>query len=182
MRAFLGVPVPDQLKPRIIQIQDGLDDFDIKSVEKENLHFNLKFFGEIENEKVDKIKEIVEKVAAQFEPFEINVNGIGAFPSKSYVKVVWLGIKEGFQTFKSLGDMIENSLVNLGIEKEEDFTPHLTLGRVKSGRNKTELLVFLRKYEKIEVGKMTVDKLTLFQSKLSPKGPVYEEVFTVKLG
>jgi 2'-5' RNA ligase len=181
MRAFLGIKISDQLKPRIIQIQDGLDDFDVKLVEKENLHFNLKFFGDIESEKVDKIKEIVEKVAAQFEPFEINVNGIGAFPSKSYVKVVWLDIKEGFQTFKSLGDMIENSLANMGIKKEEDFVPHLTLGRVKSGRNKTELLVFLRKYEKIEVGKMMVDKLILFQSKLSPNGPAYEEVFTVNL-
>lgn len=181
MRAFLGIRIPEELKPRILQIQDGLDDFDIKIVEKENLHFNLKFFGEIETEKVEKIKEIVKKISTQFEPFEINITGIGAFPSKNYVKVVWLGVKEGFQTFKALAEMLENSLANIGIEKEEQFVPHLTLGRVRSGRNKNELLVFLRKYENIEVGKMMVDKITLFQSKLSPNGPVYEEVFTVKL-
>ena len=182
MRAFLGIPIPDELKPRINQIQDGLDDFDVKLVEKENLHFNLKFFKDIENEKVEKLKEILSKISTQFEPFEINIDGMGAFPSKSYVKVVWLGVKEGSQTFKALAEMIENSLEKLEIEKEEEFVPHLTLGRVKSSRNKTELLVFLRKYEKIQVGKMMIDELTLFQSKLSPKGPVYEEVFTVKLG
>jgi 2'-5' RNA ligase len=182
MRAFLGIPIPDELKPRIVQIQDGLDDFDIKFVEKKNLHFNLKFFKDLENEKVDRLKREIDKVAGQFEPFEININGIGAFPNRSYVKVVWLGVKEGFQTLKSLGDMIGNSLVNMGIEKEGEFIPHLTLGRVRSARNKTELLVFLRKYENIEVGKMMIDKLTLFQSKLSSKGPVYEGVFTVNLG
>ena len=181
MRAFLGIPIPEELKPRIEQIQDGLDDFDIKLVEKENLHFNLKFFQELENEKIDRLKRDIEKIAAQFESFEININGIGAFPNRNYVKVVWLGVKDGFQTLKSLGEMIGNSLVNTGFENEGEFTPHLTLGRVKSARNKTELLVLLRKYEKIEVGKMTVDKLILFQSKLSPKGPVYEEVFSVKL-
>ena len=181
MRAFLGIPIPNQLKPRIIQIQDVLDDFDIKLVEKENLHFNLKFFREIEFEKIEKLKQNLEKISAQFEPFEININGIGAFPSKSYVRVIWLGVKEGYQTFKSLADMAENSLSNLGFEKEEQFVPHLTLGRVRSGRNKTELLVFLRKYENIDVGKMMIDKLTLFQSKLSPKGPVYEEMFSVNL-
>lgn len=181
MRAFLGISIPDELKPRISQIQDGLDDFDVKPVEKENLHFNLKFFRDIENEKVEKLKEILDKVSTQFEPFEINIEGIGAFPSNSYVKVVWLSVKEGSQTFKALAEMIENSLEKLGIEKEEQFVPHLTLGRVRSGRNKTELLVFLRKYEKIKVGKMMIDKLMLFQSKLSPKGPVYEEVFEIKL-
>ena len=92
MRAFLGIPIPDELKPRINQIQDGLDDFDVKLVEKENLHFNLKFFKDIENEKVEKLKEILSKISTQFEPFEINIDGMGAFPSKSYVKVVWLGV------------------------------------------------------------------------------------------
>jgi len=181
MRAFLGVKVPDELKPRISQIQDALYDFDVKLVEEENLHFNLKFFKEIENKKVEKIKEILEKVSTQFEPFEININGIGGFPSKSYVRVAWLGVKEGFQTFKALAETIENALENIGIEKEEQFVPHLTLGRIRSGRNKNELLVFMRKYENIDVGKMMVDKITLFESKLSPKGPVYEEVFSVKL-
>jgi len=181
MRAFLGISIPDNLKPKIIRIQDKFDDFDIKFVEKENLHFNLKFFRYIEPGKIDKLKENLEKITTQFEPFEIGISGIGAFPSKNYVRVFWLGVKQGYHTFKSLTEMMGKSIESLGFEKESRFVPHLTLGRVKSGRNKTELLVLLRKLEKVEVGKMKIDKIILFQSKLSPRGPVYEEVFNINL-
>jgi len=77
--------------------------------------------------------------------------------------------------------MVEKSVESLGFEKESQFVPHLTLGRVKSGRNKNELLVLLRKLGEVEIGKMKIDKLVLFQSKLSPKGPVYEEIFSICL-
>jgi len=181
MRAFLGISVPDGLKPKIIKIQDRFSDFDIKFVKPENLHFNLKFFKDIENEKVKKLKEILEQISAQFEPFEVEISGIGAFPSKNYIRVIWLGVKQGYQTFRSLAEVIENSLEVLEFEKENRFIPHLTLGRVRSGRNKNKLLILIRELENVEIGRMTVDKITLLQSKLSPKGPVYEEVFTVKL-
>ena len=181
MRAFLVIEIPDELKPRILAVQDMLDDFDIKLVEGQNLHFNLKFLSEIDEEQIDKIKGTLERISGQFEPFEMEIKGIGAFPNKSYARVVWLGVTEGYQTLKAIADLIGNFLVNMGFEKEQQFVPHLTLGRVRSGRNKNELLVLLRKYENVEIGRMKVEKITLFQSKLSPKGPIYEKVFEANL-
>ena len=181
MRAFLGIPIPDNLKSRIMGIQRKFDYFDIKFVEKENLHFNLRFFRDIDEEKLGKLKDALKKVCSQFEPFEIGISGIGAFPSKNYARVIWLGVKNGYQTFKTLAEMVESVVESLRFEKESKFVPHLTLGRVRSGRNKNELLVLLRKMEEVEIGKMKIDKIILFQSKLSPKGPVYEEVFSIKL-
>ena len=181
MRAFLGIPISEELKPRINSIQDKFSDFDIKFVESKNLHFNLKFFGEIGNEEIEKLKRALEDICKQFQPFEIKIEGIGAFPSKSYVRVIWLGVKDGYQTLISLAEMIENALESLGYASEEKFVPHLTLGRVKSGKNKNELMILLRELEDVEVGKMKVDNVILFQSKLSPEGPVYEEVLKIKL-
>jgi len=181
MRAFLGIPISDALKPKIVIIQDSFYNFDIKFVEKENLHFNLKFFREIDNEKLEILKKTIEDICKQFEPFEIKISGVGAFPSKNYVRVIWIGVKDGFQTLTALAETIETALESLGFEKDEKFTPHLTLGRVRSGRNKNELLVLLRKLEDIEVGTMKIDKVILFQSKLSPNGPIYEEVFNIKI-
>jgi len=179
MRAFLGIPISDDLKPRIAGIQKKFDSFDIKLVKKENLHFNLRFFREIEDDKINKMKSILEKVAAQFKPFEINISGIGAFPSKKYVKVVWLGVKEGFQTFKALEEMISKSLLTLGFEKDERFIPHLTLGRVRSGRNKNEIMSLIEKLEDVEISKMKVDRIILFQSKLFTSDPKYDVVFSI---
>jgi len=181
MRAFLGIDIPNELKQKIIYIQDRFSDFDIKFVEPENLHFNLKFFEDIDEKKVEKLKEVLETVCKQFKPFEINISGLGAFPTRSYVRVIWLGVKEGYQTFLSLAQTIDNAIETLGFRKEHRFVPHLTLGRVRSGRNKNELLILMRKLEDFEIGKMMVGKIILFQSKLSPKGPIYEEVFDIGL-
>jgi len=181
MRVFLGIDIPNELKQKIIYVQNRFSDFDIKFVEPENLHFNLKFFGDVEEKKVEKLKEVLEKICKQFEPFVINISGLGTFPSKNYIRVIWLGVKEGYQTFLSLSQTINNAIETLGFGKENRFVPHLTLGRVRSGRNKNELLVMIRKFEDIEIGKMKVDEIKLFQSKLSPSGPVYKEVFKIEL-
>ena len=181
MRAFLGISVSEELKPRILYIQDRFELFDIKFVEKENLHFNLKFFREISDEQLENLKRALEEICRQFQPFEINISSVGAFPTKSYVRVIWLGVKDGYQTLAALAEMIENVTESLGFETEEKFVPHLTLGRVRSGRNKNEMLTLLKELENAEIGKMVVSELKLFQSKLSPNGPVYEEVFRAEL-
>ncbi|MFH1229615.1 MAG: RNA 2',3'-cyclic phosphodiesterase [Candidatus Aenigmatarchaeota archaeon] len=181
MRAFLGISIPEDLKPVIVSVQDRLLDFDIKQVEKENLHFNLKFFPEIDGEDVEKLKRVLADVCKQFEPFEINVYGTGAFPSRNYIKVVWIGVKDGYQTLAALADMIEKSLESIGYEIEEKFVPHLTLGRVRSGSNKNELLTLMKKLENVEIGKMKVSEIKLFESTLGPNGPLYEELLCIKL-
>jgi 2'-5' RNA ligase len=181
MRAFLGISIPEELKPRIISIQDKFLDFDIKFVEQENLHFNLKFFRELSDDDVERLKKLLDDVCKRFQPFNIKISGVGAFPNKNYIRVLWLGVKDGYQILASLAEMIENSLESLGYESEEKFVPHLTLGRVRSGRNKNEMIVLLKELEDVEIGEMEIKEITLFQSKLSPDGPVYEELFKIIL-
>jgi len=181
MRVFIGINISEDLKPKIFQLQNKFSNFDIKFVELENLHFNLKFFREIEEDQLEKIKKILEEVSKQFESFKIKITGLGAFPSKNYIKVIWLGVKDGYQIFTSLAETIENYLEAIGFEREKRFVPHLTLGRVRSGRNKNELLILMRELENIEIGSMKIQEIKLFQSKLGPTGPIYEELFGISL-
>jgi 2'-5' RNA ligase len=181
MRAFLGITVPEELKSSIISMQKKLSGYDVKLVEPENLHFNLKFFSEISDEDVEKLKSILSDVCKQFKPFDVKIAGIGAFPNPEYIRVAWVGIKDGREKLIALAEAIQDSVLPLGFEKER-FEPHLTLGRVRSGRDKERLYDLLKKLDAIEVGSMKVDKITLFQSILGPQGPVYEEVFSAGLG
>ena len=181
MRAFLGIPISEELKSKILAIQKRFSNFDIKLVEPENLHFNLKFFREIGNEEIDKLKQILEETSEKFEPFEIEIKGIGAFPSTNYIRVIWLGVKEGYNTMTTLAETIQDSIEVLGFLKKGRFVPHLTLGRVRTARNKEDLRSLIEELSDIEIGKMKVDKIILFKSKLSPTGPIYEEVFSVKI-
>jgi 2'-5' RNA ligase len=181
MRAFLGISIPEDIKQKILAVQKKFSDFDIKFVEPENLHFNLKFFRDIDNENVEKLRQILGEIVKKYEPFEIEIKGLGVFPNKNYIRVVWIGVKEGCNTLVSLADEIQNSIESLGFLKEEKFVPHLTLGRVRTARNKENLKRLVEELQDIEIGKMKVNEIKFFQSKLSPTGPVYEEVFNAKI-
>jgi 2'-5' RNA ligase len=182
MRAFLGIPIAQDVVPKIVRVQQRLSEFDIKFVEKDNFHFNIKFFRDIEDAKIDQLKKIVSEACKKLEKFDISISGIGAFPSTNYIKVIWLGVKDGYNEMVALVNMINSGIETLGFEREKQkFIPHLTLGRIRSGRNKEKMIATLKELEDIEIGTTKLDRVVLFQSKLSPKGPIYEEVFSVEL-
>jgi RNA 2',3'-cyclic 3'-phosphodiesterase len=181
MRAFLGIAVPEALKEKIIQAQSRLSRFDIKFVEPNNFHFNLKFFGELDEAKIPEIKAILDDVCKEIKPFEIRIAGAGAFPSSNYIRVLWLDVKEGREELVSLGEKVQTSIQNLGYGAEDKFVPHLTLGRVRSSRDSAAIASAMEKLNDFEVGKMKIDRLVLFRSVLGANGPVYEEVFKINL-
>lgn len=180
MRCFIGIPIENGLKSKIKKLQEKLETTraDIKFVERENLHFTVKFLGDVPEEKISKIKEIMEKTATLFEPFEIYIKGLGCFPNKNYARVIWLSADA---QLPALLEAFDINLSELGFKRESSYIPHLTIGRVKSGRNDPSLLKLLRELEKIEIGTMIVKDIKLFKSTLTPNGPIYEELFRVTL-
>ena len=178
MRAFLGIPIHGDLKDKIILAQKRFSQFDIKFVEPVNFHFNLKFFSELEEGKIEDVKAAVSSACRKYRPFDIKIAGVGAFPSKERARVVWLGVDLGNENLVSLGDSIQKELQNIGFEGEI-FTPHLTLGRVRSFN--ASLSKHIEELEDFEAGIMKVEKIVLFQSTLCPSGPVYGALFNVLL-
>lgn len=184
MRLFIAVEVEKELKDKILDIQGRFRkiDADIKYVEPENLHYNIKFLGEITENKVEMIKKTLENAVKPFEKFKIHIFGLGAFPSKNYAKVLWIGIKEGKQELIGLAKEVDRQLGSIGIKQESrEFQPHLTLGRVKSGRNKENLLKIMNELENIDIGIIKAEKIILFKSELTQKGPIYEQIYSVNL-
>ena len=181
MRLFIAVPVPEELKDNIVEIQKKLKEAnaDIKPVEKENLHFTLKFLGE--TDKVKEIEAAMEKALKSFSQFDADIAGISAFPDKNHARVIWLCIKDGMEQMKSLMKDIDAELSKIGFEQEKKYIPHITLTRVRSGKNKAELIRLLERLEQTQIGRMCVKEVTLVKSVLSKAGPVYEEMYSVKL-
>ena len=179
MRAFIAVPLPEELREKVQTLQERIEmtDADIKFVGPDELHYNLKFLGEITAEQTEQLKALLNGVASQFEPFNLHAAGFGAFPSKSYARVVWIGAKAGSQELKAMVELLDLKLGEMGFKKEErPFEPHLTVGRVRSSRNKPELLVLLRELENLDIGAFEVRNIVLFESKLGPQGPTYNPV------
>lgn len=174
MRSFLAVKVHPN--PSIEEFFNAMKNTngDFKPVRLDQLHFTLKFFGEIDEAKVAELRGVVVEVLKGMEPLSFELFGCGAFPSENYIKVLWLGSKSGEKLVK-LGEELQTAFTELGFKKNK-FSPHLTLFRVKSKKNKKQIQDVLGSYKKTSFGTVEVTELLLMESELTPQGPIYTVV------
>jgi len=155
---------------------------DLKPVEPMNVHITLRFLGDVSLDMVERVYGEMQKVS--FKPFTVRLNGLGAFPDVRYPRVVWVGIVDGTEELRSVFDQLEPLLRSLGFAPDaHGFSPHLTIARVRSGRNKAELARVIGENSSFEFGSMCADCLRLKRSVLTPKGPIYstlKEVYPPK--
>ena len=150
-------------------VQTGAD---LKLVAPQNIHITVRFLGNITPAMVEKIFEEMKKV--QFAPFNVQIKSLGAFPDLRYSRVVWAGITEGADQLKSVFSQLEPRLRGLGFTPDhKGFSPHLTIARVKSGRNKAQLAEFVTENANYDFGAIKAECLRLKKSDLTPKGPIY---------
>ncbi len=150
-------------------VQTGAD---LKLVETQNIHITVRFLGNITPETAEKIFD--EMTQVQFTSFTVQIKGLGAFPNPNYPRVVWAGITTGADQLKSVFSQIEPKLRDLGFTPDtRGFSPHLTIARVRSGRNKQQLAQFLNENANFEFGIVNAQCFRLKKSQLTPKGPIY---------
>ncbi|WP_295613546.1 RNA 2',3'-cyclic phosphodiesterase [uncultured Methanobrevibacter sp.] len=182
IRAFLAIDLDDDLKPKINKIirEFKKTNANIKYVDLQNLHFTLKFFGDIDTEGIDLIAEKIEKVIKDFDSFNIKIKGCGAFPNTNRIKVIWLGLDED-KILKELHDKLDKEFNSIGFDLDKKFSSHLTIGRMRSAKAKDKVKNTLDLYDGIDVGTMEVKTVTLKKSTLTPSGPIYEDLIEFRL-
>ncbi|MBN1245969.1 RNA 2',3'-cyclic phosphodiesterase [Candidatus Bathyarchaeota archaeon] len=145
---------------------------DVKLVEPQNIHVTVRFLGNITPATAEKIFEEMKKT--QFTQFNVQIKGLGAFPNPSYARVVWAGITEGADQLKSVFSQLEPRLRSLGFTPDsKGFSPHLTIARVRSSKNKAQLAEFITENSNYDFGAINAKCLRLKKSYLTPRGPVY---------
>jgi 2'-5' RNA ligase len=175
IRSFIAFDLESEsVLERITNVQKVLTETkaDLKLVEPKNIHITLRFLGNITPNMIEKIFEEMKKV--QFTPFNVKISEIGAFPNLRYPRVLWAGITEGADQLRNIFSQLEPRLRSLGFAPDpKGFSPHLTIARVKSGRNKAELVKCVTENAKYEFGIVKAECLRLKRSDLTPKGPIY---------
>ncbi|MBI3021456.1 MAG: RNA 2',3'-cyclic phosphodiesterase [Candidatus Omnitrophica bacterium] len=175
MRAFIGIPLPPDVRSSLSRLQRELaaSGADVKWVRPAQVHVTLKFLGEISEGERHAIEALVARVAASETPFAIRLNAFGAFPSLTAPRVVWVGVGEGGEAVARLTEAIEREGVAIPLRKEERaFSPHITLGRVRSPRGRQALVAALRDARwDPPPPPWRVSSVTLYQSVLRPEGP-----------
>ncbi len=156
---------------------------DVKWVETQNLHLTLQFLGEVPEQQVAAVLKAVEQGAAQVQAFDLEIGSAGAFPNSNRPRTLWIGAGAGSQQMADLHDHVALELAGLDYQDEDRrFQTHLTIGRTRSGKNVAALGQLLKQHADFQAGRMRVEKVTVFSSKLGRGGPTYEVLATAPLG
>jgi 2'-5' RNA ligase len=154
----------------------------VKWVEPANLHLTLKFLGHVHASRVPAVVQALTAVEAS-RPFPVRLVGLGAFPRPRGARVLWVGVEEGAGELADLARVVEDVLEPLGFPREgRPFSPHLTIGRLRTPAYHVELEVALDRKSRVEVGSQHVHSVELMESSLRPEGPVYTVVRSYRLG
>jgi RNA 2',3'-cyclic 3'-phosphodiesterase len=187
LRSFLSYDIEDaSLLTKIAKFEEELKSTgsDLKLVRPDILHFTVRFLGEISEPQSEEIIRVLE---GQFSPLNIEVKfkGLGTFPNDKKISVIWIASEESSariisEQVRKINTRLEKQLPSILSEESDRFNPHVTIARVKSGRNKDQLVNFLAEHKDEDFGTSIITNLKLKKSVLHPEGPEYSDVYVFR--
>jgi len=184
LRAFIAINIPGEyLRPISVLLEDLMSsNAAVRWVKAGSIHLTLKFLGNIKEEQVHEIASKIKNTVGKYPPFELRVEGCGAFPSLRNPRVIWLGVHGALEKLKSLQSELEQGLIPLGFSPEKrSFRAHLTVGRVKGARGKKKLIALLEEKAGFSLEPFMVREVVFFKSDLKPTGAVYTPLEEIPL-
>jgi len=154
---------------------------DAKYVDAKSLHFTVRFLGETSDETLERVKKVLIDVKAR--KVKVQYRGIGVFPGRHRINIVWLGVENRcMDELRSIADEVNRAIFSFGFQSRGTFQPHVTIARIKSSRNRDKLLSLIDERIDHVFGEETLDYVRLKKSVLTPNGPIYDDLLSIKLG
>ncbi|MBN2590462.1 MAG: RNA 2',3'-cyclic phosphodiesterase [Sedimentisphaerales bacterium] len=179
MRVFIAIEIEKVIKNDLADLQRkmlGKVDIrqgDAKWVNPDDMHLTLKFLGEIKDTQLVDVCKITEEVTRKHECFDIEIGGVGSFGGHS-ARVLWVGAGQNNESLLQLQEELETQLAFAGWpEENRKFEGHLTLCRIKNSQAGVKLAQLAKEYKDYSLDVVEVDSVCVFQSELTPHGPVY---------
>jgi len=179
MRAFAAVNLDETLRERLADAQRRLKQSgaDVRWTGRQGLHITLKFLGDVAEDCIPAISGAIRGALDGCEPFRLRLQGAGSFPPRGAPRVIWVASGEGEGRLAEMAERLEDALEPLGFAREQRaFAAHVTLGRVKSPRERERLMEGVAALAGEEFGEMTVERAALMRSRLTPQGAIYSPV------
>jgi RNA 2',3'-cyclic 3'-phosphodiesterase len=176
---FTGIDLGDDVRARAAamiaelrhRVQQTAPQARVTWIPEERLHLTVRFIGEVGEPLAERIVSAL-RAPLPLAPFTVAFNALGSFPQKGPPRVIWIGVADGRDAVSRAEVAISERLHRLGIPREDRaYSPHLTLARVREAAGMRAAALF--DHLSPRLGETRVDAITLFQSKLSPKGPTY---------
>ncbi len=184
IRSFISVELPPAIRHSITELVSRLRKAgpDVAWVHADNIHLTLKFLGNADNSLLAKIKDRIGKKLSHFNTFYIKIVGVGCFPSKKRPRVLWVGI-ESSVALNDLHRSLEAEVAELGFVRDErPYSPHLTIGRIRSRKGVAQMLSRLEEFRTAEFGDMEVNRIHIMKSELKTTGAEYTSIAEIPIG
>jgi 2'-5' RNA ligase len=197
-RTFLALDLEEATLDHLAEVQAELckGQSSARAVERENLHLTLIFLGDVADDVLAQVCELAAGAAALVKPFEYHVRGIECVPTSGPLRMVWAGVEDPTGRLAALAEGLRAALAGLGLHEEtRSFHPHITLARVKSGRQGARDLRTSHKpyrteavrqaaepYVQTDFGTQFAEEVVIYGSHLTPQGPIYAPTTRVPLG
>jgi len=178
IRTFIAIEISEEIKKKIAQIQERIKQTNSlkgKWVSIDNIHLTLKFLGDTRLNNIEKIKNKIKDCFEGEKSINCILANIGTFPNERFTRVIWAGIKNGDIQIIKLSKKLDKSLRQLGFKKEKrDFKAHITICRPKQILNHGQFTSTLEEInQNFQPQEFTINRITFFESTLTPQGPIY---------
>ena len=181
MRIFLAIDLPVELRARLSRVAEEFDVEGFSAVKEENIHITVQFIGDLGHKSLKPVENYRPSGSLR-KSFGVGVAGVSYFGTR-IPRVVYANVDDSGENIRRINEDFSKYLESYGIavKHEEEFVPHVTLGRVKSLEGLDKIYALLSTYKDTEFGTFRVDKLYIKKSELHSEGPVYSNVFCFKL-
>jgi len=191
-RMFVAVRLPAAIARELVSLGRRLERsiLDVRWVAEENLHFTLRFFGELTEDEVARAIQAATAVAASTTGFTLEIQGLGTFPESGRPRVLWVGVGAGGEALIELARGLDAAFQTAGLgPADRPFAPHLTLGRFRDPNPPRrggarppavplQAVPAIRQALASEAPggqEFRVESVALIESRLSPRGPTYQD-------
>lgn len=184
VRAFVAIELDGEIQAALGGLQRRLKKAPLarlgRWVAPESIHLTLKFLGDVPVDRLAELEAALQRACEGVAPFDIALFGLGCFPNLRRPRVVWVSVEERSGVLKRLQSAVERELARAGFRPEGgDFTPHLTLARIRDrarSRERAELGAWIGQQCVPEGARMRVSRVSLMRSVLGPGGAVYSRL------
>ena len=185
MRLFVAVTLNDAA---IVAAQDAAEEIRrrlgtavrARWVNAENLHLTVRFIGNVAGDRASAILDVL-RPPLSIQPFDVELGVCGVFPPSRPPRVIWIGLASGVPQLQGMHEELNRRVAPLGYEPERrPFSVHLTLARIKdAARAEARTMRDAVRSVRPAPARSPVTSATVFESRLSPRGAVYQRLFDV---
>ena len=177
IRTFISIDVP--ITDEISSLLDSLRDIrGVRVPPAGQIHLTLKFLGDTDDKKVAKLCASLREALFDIPPFDLKIEGVGAFPNERNPRVLWMGVKAPDE-LTCIADIVDETVKSMNLRcDDKKFSPHITIGRI-DGR--PELKEFFKEYKGKDFCSFRCSSVKVMKSELTPKGAIHSVIDSIEL-